>query len=268
MEQDAVDDGQVVRRFARRWVLFVGCVLVWQGVTAVVGSRFFPTPLAIVRRAGDLWFTGPSSHLLLTPAVVDDVLPGLGRLLAGWGIAVVVGVCAGLALGRSPVAADYCRGVLAFARAVPPPLLVPVFLVLHRAGPGAEIASIAVGSVWPVLLGARDGARSIDAVTVDTARVYRIPWPQRVVGVILPAAGPRIVAGLRVSLSVAFVLMVVAELVGGVGGIGHRLLFAQVHGDWSGMWAWLVLLAVLAYLCTSVLGALERRVLRRHGTGT
>jgi ABC-type nitrate/sulfonate/bicarbonate transport system permease component len=256
------DTSTPVRRFAERWSLFAGCVLVWQWVTAVVGSPYFPTPLTIARQAGHLWFSGPAAHLLLTGDVFDDILPSLARVLAGWGVAVVIGVAAGLALGRSPVAADYCRGLLGFARVVPPSVLVPVFLVLFHVGPRMEIATIALGTVWPVLLGTEEGARSIDPLRMDTAQVFRIPWYQRTLGVIVPASAPGIFAGLRVSLSVAFILMVVAELVGSTSGIGHQLLFTQGNADLPGMWAWIVLVGALGYLCTSVLGAVEHRALR------
>jgi ABC-type nitrate/sulfonate/bicarbonate transport system permease component len=257
-----------VRRFAERWSLFVACVLVWQWVTALARNPYFPTPLTIARQAVHLWFSGPPSHLLLTDDVFGDILPSLARVLVGWGLAAVVGVAAGLALGRSPVVADYCRGLLAFARAVPPPTLVPVFLVLFHIGPEMEVATIAFGTVWPVLLNSVEGARSIDPLTIDAARVFRIPWYQRTLGVIVPAAAPKIFAGLRVSLSIAFILMIIAELVGSTSGIGYQLLFAQGNADLPGMWAWIVLVSALGYLCTSVLGAVEHRVLRHHRAAT
>jgi ABC-type nitrate/sulfonate/bicarbonate transport system permease component len=257
-----------VRRFAERWSLFVGCVLVWQWVTAIAGNPYFPTPLTIARQAGHLWFSGPASHLLLTDDVFDDILPSLARVLVGWGVAAVVGVAVGLALGRSPIAADYCRGLLAFARAVPPPTLVPVFLVLFHIGPEMEVATIIFGTVWPVLLNSVDGARSVDPVTMDAALVYRTPWFYRTFGVIVPAASPKIFAGLRVSLSIAFILMIIAELVGSTSGIGYQLLFAQGNADLPGMWAWIVLVSALGYLCNSALVAVEHRALRWHRGAT
>jgi ABC-type nitrate/sulfonate/bicarbonate transport system permease component len=232
------------RVFPRRSSLFVVCVLVWQGLTSAAHNRYFPTPLAIARAAARVW-------------IAHDILSSLGRIALGWGIAAVIGVAAGLALGRSPAVTDYCRGLLAFARAVPPPVLVPLFF--HR-GQTMEVLAIAVGSVWPVLLNAADGARSIDPVTMNVALIYRVPWYHRVIGVIVPAAAPKVFAGLRISLSVAFILMIIAELVSGGSGIGYRLRFAQ--GDLPGLWAWLVLVGALAYVCTGLLAVVERRVLR------
>jgi ABC-type nitrate/sulfonate/bicarbonate transport system permease component len=253
-----------VLRFAQRWSLFAACVLVWQWATWAARNPYFPTPLTIVREAGRLWFSGPPNHALLTGQVFDDVLPSLGRVALGWGVAAVLGASIGLALGRSPVAADYCRGLLAFARAVPPPTLVPVFLVLFHIGPEMEIATIVFGSVWPVLLNAADGARSIDPVTMDVARTFRFPWYRRAFGVIVPAAAPKVFAGLRISLSIAFILMIIAELVGSTSGIGYQLVFAQGAADLPAMWAWIVLVSALGYLSASLLVAVEHRVLRWH----
>ena len=143
------------------------------------------------------------------------------------------------------------RRLLAFAR-VAVPLAVLAFLVFVHVGPVVEVAAIAAGSVWPVLVGAVDGARSVDPVAIEVATAYRVPWYHTMIAVIVPAAAPRIFVGLRVSLLVAFPLMAVGELAGGV---GDRL-------DTAGGWAWLVLMAGLGCAAVRLLLAVERRALR------
>jgi ABC-type nitrate/sulfonate/bicarbonate transport system permease component len=230
-------------------------VLAWQWLTVIARNPYFPPPLVILREAGRLWFSGPSSRLGLTGEVVDDVLPGLARVAAGWGIAAVAGAGIGVAIGRSRLFAG--RGLLAFARVAVPVAAVAV-LLLH-VSPLWEVVTIAAGSVWPVLLGAADGAHTIDPMTVDVATVFRVPWYHRWYGVIVPAAAPKIIAGLRAGLVPAFALMVVAELAGGV---GHRLIFVPGGADLPGAWAWLVLVGLLGYLAAGLLSAAERRALR------
>jgi ABC-type nitrate/sulfonate/bicarbonate transport system permease component len=251
-------------RFVERWSLFAALVLVWQWLTDLMGNPYFPPPLAIVREAGRLWFSGPAGRLGLTGQVFDDVVPGLARVAAGWGIAVLIGVAVGLAVGRLPVVADHTRRLVAFVRALPPAVLVAVFLVLFQVGPAAEVAAIAFGCVWPVLVNTADGARSVDPAYLDVALVYRAPWYVRLFAVIVPAAAPKIFTGLRISLPIGFLLMAVAELVGGTSGIGHRLTSAQGGSDLPGVWAWIVLVGVLGYLSTSLLALVERRLLRWH----
>ena len=245
----------------RRWLVLAVAVLGWELVTRPADDAFFPPPSEIAAEGWRLWFSGPASHLFLTESGLDDLLPSLARLLLGWAIAGVTGVAIGVLLGRSTVAMHYAGPVLAFLRAVPPPALVPVFLVLFSIGTQMQLATIAFGVIWPVLLNATDGARSTDPIQLDTAAAYRLSGAQRIVGVVLPAAAPKIFGGLRVSLSLALILMVISELVGSTNGVGHQLAVAQRSFDYTTMWAAIVLLGVLGYLLNTVLLAVERRAL-------
>jgi hypothetical protein len=98
-------------------------------------------------------------------------------MFLGRAIAALCGVVLGLALGRSGAVLDYLSPLFAFARAVPPPLLVQLFLVLFDLGPPMQLAKIVVGVVWPVLLSSIDGAAAVDPVQVETARAFRLRRP-------------------------------------------------------------------------------------------
>jgi ABC-type nitrate/sulfonate/bicarbonate transport system permease component len=245
-----------------RSAVLVPALVAWEIATRVAGSAFFPPPSAIAAAAARLWFSGPATQAFLADTVYEDVLPSVGRVLGGWLIAVALGVTAGIALGRSRVAIDYVGPQLAFVRAIPPPTLIPVFLVLFGVGTTMQVATIVFGALWPVLLNAVDGARSLDRVQEETARMLRTPALHRIALVVLPAALPKIFAGLRLSLSIAVLLMVVSELVGAANGIGYELLFAQRQFDFPVMWAWIALLGLLGYGLNTLLLVVERRVLR------
>jgi ABC-type nitrate/sulfonate/bicarbonate transport system permease component len=79
--------------------------------------------------------------------------------------------------------------------------------------------------------------------------------------IVLPAAAPKIFAGMRLSLSISLLLMVISELVGAYQGIGYSLLFAQQNFDFPVMWSWIVLLGILGYVFNAIFLAAERRVL-------
>jgi ABC-type nitrate/sulfonate/bicarbonate transport system permease component len=245
-----------------RSAVLVPALVAWEVATRLAGSAFFPPPSAIAAAAARLWFSGPATQAFLADTVYEDVLPSVGRVLGGWLIAVALGVTAGIALGRSRVAIDYVGPQLAFVRAIPPPTLIPVFLVLFGVGTTMQVATIVFGALWPVLLNAVDGARSLDRVQEETARMLRTPALHRIALVVLPAALPKIFAGLRLSLSIAVLLMVVSELVGAANGIGYELLFAQRQFDFPVMWAWIALLGLLGYGLNTLLLVVERRVLR------
>jgi ABC-type nitrate/sulfonate/bicarbonate transport system permease component len=252
-----------MKTFLARWAVLAALVALWELATWRAENPFFPRPSAIAEVIQQRWLSGPPSQLFVS-GIQEDVVPSLVRLLSGWAIAAVIGVSLGLALGRSSRLDDYLAPVLHFLRAVPPPALLPVFIVLIGLGSSMQLALIVFGVVWPILLNAADGARAVPATQVDTARVFRVSRAQWLLGVVLPSASPKIFAGLRISLSLSLILMVISEQVGSSDGLGRSLVDAQRDFSLRGMWAVIVLLGVLGYLLNSALLMVERRVLRWH----
>lgn len=249
-----------MRTLLRRWAVLVVAVALWEPAARAGDSPFFPPPSAI---AGSLW-----EKLWRSDLAAAHLLPGVGRMLAGWAIAAVCGVLIGLALGRSGVVLQYLSPLFAFVRAVPPPLLVPLFLVLFDLGTPMQLATIVLGVIWPVLLSSIDGAASVHPVQVETARVLRLRPTEWWLRVVLPAAAPKVMAGLRVSLSLALILMVISELVGATNGLGFQLALAQRRFDFLTMWTVVVLLGMLGYAFNSGLVAVESRVLHWQQRGS
>ena len=133
-----------------------------------------------------------------------------------------------------------------FLRAVPPPSLIRFGIVVLGTGTAMKVFLIAFVCVWPVLLNTLDGVRGVDPTLRDTARVYGIPLRDRVRYVLLPAAGPQIFAGMRTSLSLALILMVISEMVASTNGIGYFVLQSQRTFAIPEMWSGIILLESLA----------------------
>lgn len=246
-----------------------GWIAVWQMVTAAAGHPYFPSPLRIVDAAGQLWLGGPPSRLWLGDTVTDDIVPSLARMLGGWASAGLLGVAFGLWLGRCPAALAYVQVPINLARAVPQPLLVPVFLVTLGLTPTMEVVTIITGVIWPVLLNTIDGARGISPELTDTMRAFRLSRPRWVFWIVIPAAAPRIFAGLRISLAIALILMVISELVGSTSGIGYELNLARSTFAMPQMWAWICLIGTLGYTLHLLLQRTQLRLLawQHHDTG-
>jgi ABC-type nitrate/sulfonate/bicarbonate transport system permease component len=247
-----------------RWAVLIAGVGLWQVWAASRDNPFFPTPFAILSNMHQMWFSGPPAHLFLTHDAVGNILPSLGRILAGLAIACAVGVPLGIAIGRSRALAGFTTPLVEFARAIPPVCLAPVFLVLFRIGTPMEVATIAFGTVWPILLNTIDGAMSVDPMQVETARAYRLPGYQRLVRLIIPACSPKIFAGFRLAVSLSIILMVFSELVGSFDGIGYEMMIAQSGFDLVSVWSAIVLLGILGYVLNTALLAVEHRVLSWH----
>jgi ABC-type nitrate/sulfonate/bicarbonate transport system permease component len=252
-----------VHALARVW-LIVLLVALWELASRGAEESYFPAPSAILPALRDMWFSGPVTHLFLSDQALDDFAPSLGHLLTGWALAALAGVVLGTFLGRFRIAGDYLEPLLQFGRAVPPPTLIPFFLVVFKLNASMYIVLIAFGVIWPVLLNTMDGVRTIDALQLDTARVYAITGWQRLVHLILPAAAPKIFAGLRVSVGFAVILMVLSELVGTNSGIGAELINAQRAFEIPKMWAGIVFLGVLGYVLNGSFLLVERRFLVWH----
>jgi ABC-type nitrate/sulfonate/bicarbonate transport system permease component len=118
--------------------------------------------------------------------------------------------------------------------------------------------------VWPVLLNAIDGVRGIDPTLRETARVYRIPPLQTLLSVVLPAASPRIFAGMRTALSLALILMVISEMEASTNGIGFFILQSQRSFAIPDMWSGMLLLGLIGFAFNAGFVEVERRVLRWH----
>ncbi len=253
---------------AQRWIVFVAALILWHLATVAADSLYFPTPWRIAQECRVLWFTAADGRFGLAKTVGEDVLPSLGHLLAGWALAGVLGVVIGTALGRSRTGMQYVGALFAFLRTLPSPALLPVFIVLFGLTTRMGVALIAFGSIWPILLNTVDGVRSVDPVKTDTARSFRISRGQWITMVVLPAALPKIFAGLRVSLAIAVILMVISEMVGVTNGIGYQLTYTKSRYEITAMWAWIVLLGIIGYGLNVCLLAVERRALRWQPTRT
>ena len=215
---------------------------------------YWPPLRDILAAFGRVWFSA---------TLTDDVLPSLRRLGLGLAIACAVGVAGGYLLGRSPVLRALASGTLAYARVLPPPVVIPVLLVAVGIGETTKVVVIALGALWPILLNTCDGVREIDEVTWETAAVYRLTgWTRR--RLVLRAASPRVFAGLRQALGVAIVLMVVSEMLMSTDGLGFTVVQFQRSFAIPEMWSGVLLLGVLGFVLARLLELVERRALRWH----
>jgi ABC-type nitrate/sulfonate/bicarbonate transport system permease component len=229
--------------------------VLWGLLSAGSHDVYFPPLTEIVTSFRENW---------LFARFGDDMLPSLERIVLGLLLATVAGVGIGVALGSSRLVLRAFGPLLDFVRAIPPPALIPFMLLAFGIGDTAKVVLIVLGCVWPILLGTIDGVSGIDPVTRDTARAYGIVGPRRLFGVILPAASPQIAAGMRISLSLAVILMVVSEMVGSTNGVGNFIVEAQRSFAITDMWSGILLLALIGYVLNLVFELCERRVLRWH----
>jgi ABC-type nitrate/sulfonate/bicarbonate transport system permease component len=231
-------------------------LLAWQLWTAHLDSPKFPTLWKILVTFRDLWlFSEFGTH----------VVPSLERIGLGFGIAVVAGIALGVPLGLSRWARLWAMPHIEYWRAMPPPALLPISIVLlHSIGNTQKVAFIGFFCLFPILLNTIDGVRGIDPALIETARAYRVPRLERIRRLVLPAAAPQIAAGMRTSLSLAVITMVLSEYFSSTSGVGYVLLISKNTFDFKPMWAAIVLIGLLGFLLNVLFLIVERRLLAWH----
>ncbi|HEV7957079.1 MAG: binding-protein-dependent transport system inner rane component [Microbacteriaceae bacterium] len=257
-------DFRRLREFAARWGALFALGVVWEIAARIADSIYFPPISRIMHRFVELWLSGPPNTLFLTEGVATDIVPSLTRMLGGWSIAVVLGVLLGVAIGRSRTLGDFVEPIIHFVRAIPPPALIPIFFILLGIGNEMRVSLIAFAVIWPVLLNTIDGVRSVETLHLDTGRVFEFDRRKVFFGIVLPSAAPKIFAGMRVSLSVALIVMVISEMVGRPDGIGSVILGAQRTFRMLDMWSGILLLGILGYVLNALLALVESRVTKWH----
>jgi ABC-type nitrate/sulfonate/bicarbonate transport system permease component len=234
----------------------VAILLAWQAWTASAHQARFPRPTTIMVEFRKLW---------LFSQFDEHVVPSLERIGAGFAIGVVVGIALGVPLGLSARARRAATPHIEYWRAMPPPALLPISIILaHSIANRQKISFIAFVCIFPVLLNTIDGIRGIDPTMIETSRSYGIPRRESIRRVVLPAAFPQIMAGMRNSLALAVIMMVLTEYFSSTSGVGYVLLISKNTFQLVPMWASIVLIGVLGYVLNLAFLLVERRLLAWH----
>lgn len=248
------------RSGAPNWLLVLAEVLVpllilgwWWLASANSTNTFFPPLQEILSR---LW------ELVFTTVFWVNAGSSVGNLVLSIVLAWLIGVGLGTALGLSQTLSWGVEPVVHFFRAIPPVALVPLFVSLIGFGNETRVVSITISALFPVLISTIDGVRGVTPTLRMVASVYRIPWRERIFSVTMPAASPRIFAGMQVSLIAAFVVMIASEMLGSSTGLGAATLLAQQSFAIADMWAGIIVLGIIGYAVTALFAVFRRRTLR------
>ncbi|HTM10806.1 MAG TPA: ABC transporter permease [Verrucomicrobiae bacterium] len=192
-----------------------------------------------------------------------QILTSLRRAAAGYFLAAAVFIPLGVAMGLFDRVYRALAIVIEALRPIPPPVVIPVAMLFFGLDDAMKIFVIFFSCAWPILLNTIDGVRSVDRVLVDTARTFGLARVKTILHVVLPAAAPQIATGLRISLSITLILVVISEMVGSSDGIGYFILNAQRRLKIDQMYAGMIALALLGYILNQAFLFLSKRLL--HG---
>jgi len=234
-------------------------ILLWSIVTVsgFVNPIFLPTPWSV---AGAL-FEGFSSGGLFS-----DLAATIWRSLIGFTFAVLIGIPVGLLMGRIERVAEMTQSSFDFFRSIPATALFPVFLLIFGLGDESKIAIVVYGCSLLMAVNTFYGARQVKRSRVLAAKVMGATPVHTFFYLVIPESMPGIFSGLRISLSMSFVLIIVAEMFIGTNvGLGYRIVNSQMVYRVPDMYASIFLAGLAGYLGNKSLLLIERRLLHWVG---
>lgn len=246
---------RAVGRHALPWLLPLGLLAAWAwatGLAHLVPAHQLPSPQAVVRTASDLWRGGELfPHLL---ASVRRVFEGF---LVGAGCAVLLGTLVGL----SRTAERVLDPTLQAVRSVPSLAWVPFLLLWMGIDELPKVTLVAIGAFFPVYVNLVAGIRQTDRKLVELGEVLGLGSVGLVGRIVLPAAMPSLLTGLRIGLGQSWLFLVAAELIASTRGLGFLLIDGQNSARADIMLVGLLLLAALGKASDGALRVFERRAL-------
>ena len=249
--------GTLRRSLSRSWAPLagvVGATLIWElaSRTGLLPSPDVPPPSEVLGAMIPLLF----SWTLWT---------GVAGTLKVWGLAMLISMLTipiGILFGINPVTYRASRFIVEFARAVPPVVILPLAVLQFGVTLEMELALVVFMGAWTILFNSMYGARDVDPVVMDTARVFGVaPW-RRFVSIILPTTIPFVMTGIRIAAAGALLLTVLAELIAGAPGIGLAITKAQHAGAYPEMYALITFTGLLGLAINAFISLLERPLLR------
>lgn len=211
------------RLAAIAWPLLLGAVVLaaWWGSVAWSGTTVFPAPDKVVRGLVELARRG---------VLVSYLVDSLARVGAGYLAAILVGIPLGMWLGWSERAARAIGPALQLLRPISPIAWIPVTIVLFGVGNLAPIFLVFIAALFPIAFTAQNGVRNLPTMYRRAARNFGLGPLALFYRVLIPAALPEILTGLRIALGVAWLVLVAAEMIAVDSGLGYLIIDARNAG--------------------------------------
>jgi ABC-type nitrate/sulfonate/bicarbonate transport system permease component len=248
---------------AKRWpgfLLIIVILLLWE----IASARQWIDPVSMPRVSS---IVSSWAHAAVGGSLLQSLVPTLWRIGIGFGLAALVAVPFGLLMGSVPFIYRLFEPITEFLRPIPSSAYIPVAILFLGIDNEMKIFVVFFACLFPILLNTYSGVRSVDPVLIDTGRTFGVSWLRALWSIVLPAAMPSILTGMRISLGISLVVVVVAEMIAGSSGIGYFILDMQRVFRVPEMFAGIFTLGILGFMINFIFLKVEGRLLHWRGTG-
>ncbi|TDF98788.1 ABC transporter permease [Paenibacillus piri] len=234
-------------------------LILWQiaGMAGLVSKTLLPTPAAIAESFWELTVSGE----LLKHLQISVSRAAIGFLLGG-GLGLLFGITTGL-FGRFEQSVDPTVQML---RMIPHLAITPLFILWFGFGELSKILLIAKGAFFPLYVNAFLGVRNADSKLFDVARILEFSRWKQITRLVIPAALPNLLLGLRLSLGVSWLGLVAAELMGSSEGVGYLIMDARQFSQTSIVFVGIIIFALVGKGTDSIVRYLEKKLLKWRDT--
>ena len=269
----------------RRWqdiaiglVVPVVAIAIWQWVASMgwVNENILPSPLQVWRKwvayllplqDFQAWHEangGGRLAWLVSGELITDALGSLYRVIVGFLVGAGLALPIGLSMGASRIAYAWLNPLFQLLRPIPPIAYIPLSILWFGLGNPPAIFLIALGAFFPVLMNTIAGVRQVDGIYLRAARNLGASGPTMFVRVILPAAVPYILTGMRIGIGTAFIVVIVSEMIAVNNGLGFRILEAREYFWSDKIIAGMITIGLLGLAIDSGMNKLNNHLLRWH----
>jgi NitT/TauT family transport system permease protein len=235
-------------------LVFVGLIAFWEfgSRTGFISALVLPAPSEALEALRQLIASGQ---------LLKHLGASLYRLLIGWTAGTILGVLAGLMIGLYPPARAALAPLVSALFPVPKIALLPLFIIWFGIGEGSKIATILFGTFFPTVIATYGGVDNVDRSLIRMGRSFGLARSSIIRKIILPGALPAILSGARISISIAIVLLVAAEMIGAEFGIGAYILIAGSLMATDQLIAGVAILSLMGLTFAWAIGRAEKALL-------
>lgn len=186
------------------------------------------------------------------------------RMLAGYGIAVIIGVPLGILMARRSGVRWFFDPLVSIGFPAPKIAFLPVFILWFGLFDLSKILMIAFNGIFPIVAATWAGANQVDKQLIWSARSLGASEREVLNQIVLPAAMPQIMTGLQIALPISMIVALVTEFLMGGNGLGGKMIMAQRFANSPGVFAGIVAIGIFGFILIRIMEAIRRRVLRWH----